>query len=137
MTYVGAPYAYGITQIAFGLRAVVAARGGGDRQRGDLARGANILGLQRQRAAGAVRCGDWFYSLLNRDMVGRVFGSPNPAFSEFWWDWPDERCHRVQPVSGVQLRGPRQAVDDRQRTRTAAIHRGNGFPVLGGALQTA
>ena len=40
---------------------------------------------------------DWLFSLINRSMIGRVFASPNPSFTEHWWYWPDEgasECNR-------------------------------------------
>jgi hypothetical protein len=97
MSYVGAPYAYGIVAIADGCgpmspRAVVKV-------------GSLVAwpGLQTfwafQGNVQPMPCpvGDWFFSLVNRQMIGRVFGSPNPSFSEMWWSWPDEgalECNR-------------------------------------------
>ena len=84
MTYVGSPYAYGIVQIATGCgpissRAVVGI--------------GNVLAWPGQQSfwtyAGNVQAmpcdvGGWFFDLINRAQVGRVFGTPNPAFSEMW-----------------------------------------------------
>jgi hypothetical protein len=135
MTYVGAPYAYGITQIGFGcgplsLRAVVAI-------------GSVVVWPGAQTFWGysgnvqPVPCdvGDWFYSLLNRDMVGRVFGSPNPAFSEFWFDWPSDdatECSRYLIFNYGDAAKP-WAIGT--RNRTAADPSGTmDNPVLGGYL---
>lgn len=133
MTYVGAPYAYGIVQIASGcgpmsLRAVVG-----------IGNTVAWPGLQAFWAyAGSVQpmpcdVGDWFFSLVNRQMVGRVFGSPNPAFSEIWIDWPDEgsvECNRYVAVNfGEQSRPWTIGV----RTRTAADPSGSmDNPILAG-----
>ena len=102
MTYVGAPYAYGIVQIATGcgpisMRAVIGV-------------GSFIAwpGLQTfwmyNGNVQPLKCDvqDWFFSLVNRQMIGRVFGSPNPSFTELWWDWPDEgaqECNRYIAVN--------------------------------------
>jgi len=97
MVYVGAPYAYGISQIATGCgpispRAVVGI--------GSFYAWPGVQTFwSYQGNVQPLPCPvqDWFYSLVNRSMVGRVFGSPNPAFSELWWDWPDEgalECNR-------------------------------------------
>ena len=52
----------------------------------------------------AMKCDvqDWFYSMVSRSMAGRMFGSPNPQFSEIHWDWPDEsslECNRYIAVN--------------------------------------
>jgi hypothetical protein len=135
MTYVGAPYAYGITQVGFACgplspRAVVSI-------------GSVVVWPGAQTFWGysgnvqPVPCdvGDWFYSLLNRDFVGRVFGSPNPAFSEFWWDWPDgesTECSRYLIFNYGDAAKP-WAIGT--RNRTAADPSGTmDNPVLGGYL---
>lgn len=133
VTYVGAPYAYGIVQIASGcgpmsLRAVVQV--------------GNTVAWPGQQTfwgyAGSVQpmpCDvqDWFFSLVNRQMAGRVFGSPNPAFSELWWDFPDEgalECNRYVAVNfGDQSRPWTIGV----RSRTAADWSGTmDNPILAG-----
>lgn len=135
MTYVGAPYAYGITQIGFGcgplsLRAVVAI-------------GSVVVWPGAQTFWGysgnvqSVPCdvGDWFYSLLNRDMVGRVFGSPNPAFSEFVWDWPDEGATECNRYLIFNYGDPSKPWAIGTRNRTAADPSGTmDNPILGGYL---
>jgi hypothetical protein len=118
MTYVGAPYAYGIVQIATGCgpmspRAVVAI-------------GSFIAwpGVQTfwsyQGNVQPLICTvqDWFYSLINRSQVGRVFGSPNPSFTEAVWDWPDEgslECNRYLILNYADPAKP-WAIGVRERT---------------------
>lgn len=133
MTYVGAPYAYGIVQIASGcgpmsLRSVVTV--------------GNALiwpGLQNFWGyvgnVQPVNCDvqDWFFSLVNRQMVGRVFGSPNPAFSEFWWDWPDEGSNECNRYLAFNYADPGKPWTIGLRTRTAADPTGTmDKPVMGG-----
>ena len=135
MQYVGAPYAYGITQIASGcgpmsLRAVVAI-------------GSVVIWPGLQNFWGyvgnvqPVNCDvqDWFFSLVNRSMVGRVFGSPNPAFSEFWWDWPDEGSTECNRYLIFNYADPGKPWSIGTRNRTAADPSGSmDYPVLGGYL---
>ena len=86
---------------------------------------------------------DWFYSLVNRSMAGRVFGSPNPPFAELWWDWPDEsstECNRYLCVNYNPQSATMGGVYSTQRpwsigmrTRTAGDFLGTmDNPVLGG-----
>jgi hypothetical protein len=144
MTYVGPPYAYGIVQIASGCGPIS--------QRAPVAIGSTVLwpGLQTfwiwSGSVIPVGCdvGDWFFSLLNRVYVGRIFGSPNPTFAEMWWDWPDEsntECNRYLAVNiGVSANQLGAMVASRTwtigtRTRTAADPTGTmDFPILGGPL---
>jgi hypothetical protein len=144
MVYVGPPYAYGITQTATGC--------GPLSHRAPVTTGATAIwpGLQTfWQWAGTVlplACdvGDWFYSMLNRTYAGRVFGSPNPSFSELWWDWPDEgntECNRYLAVNvGVSANQLGATVASHiwligSRTRTAADFSGTmDYPVLGGPL---
>lgn len=46
---------------------------------------------------------DWLFSMLNRDLVGRVFAYGNPEFREHWFHWPDEgsarECNRYVAVN--------------------------------------
>ena len=135
MSYVGAPYAYGIVQIASGcgpmsLRAVVAI-------------GSVVIWPGLQNFWGyvgnvqPVNCDvqDWFFSLVNRSMVGRVFGSPNPAFSEFWWDWPDEGSTECNRYLIFNYADPGKPWSIGTRNRTAADPSGSmDYPVLGGYL---
>ena len=141
MTYVGPPYAYGITQIAAGcgplsLRAPIAI--------GSFVAWPSIntfwayngyvqpLGCDVQ---------DWFYSMINRTNAGRVFGSPNPAFAELWWDWPDSssiECNRYIAVNYVfptlpYAQGQQRSWIIGMRDRTAADPTGTmDNPTLGG-----
>jgi hypothetical protein len=64
-----------------------------------------------------------------------VFGSPNPAFSEFWWDWPDEGASECNRYLAFNYADPGKPWTIGMRTRTAADPSGAiDFPVLGGAL---
>lgn len=143
MTYVAPPYAYGIVQIAAGcglasLRAAVAI-------------GSSVMWPGRKtfwQWAGSVTpvlcdVGEWFYSLLSRDYIGRLFGSPNPTFAEMWWDWPDENnteCNRYIAVNYAgsmfnQLGAvvPNRAWTIGVRNRTAADPTGSmSYPILAG-----
>jgi hypothetical protein len=135
MVYVGAPYAYGINQIATGcgpisLRAVVGI-------------GSFIAwpGVQTfwsyQGNVQPLPCGvqDWFYSLVNRAMAGRVFGGPNPAFTELWWDWPDEGSLDTNRYLALNFADPAHPWTIGVRDRTAADPSGTmDYPVLGGPL---
>ena len=133
MTYVGAPYAYGIVGIASGcgpisLRAVAAV-------------GNTVMWPGQQSFWGyagnvqPVPCdvGDWFFSLVNRQMAGRVFGSPNPAFGELWWDFPDEgslECNRYVALNYSDAGKPWTIG---VRTRTCADMSGAmDNPIIGG-----
>jgi len=135
MTYVGAPYAYGIVQIAAGCgpmspRAVVS-----------IGNAVAWPGLQTfwtyQGSVQPAQCdvGDWFFSLVNRSMLGRVFGSPNPAFSEMWWDWPDEGALECNRYIAMNYSDPAHPWTIGVRNRTAADPSGTmDFPILGGEV---
>ncbi|HEY2417530.1 MAG TPA: hypothetical protein VGH84_06395 [Steroidobacteraceae bacterium] len=145
MSYVGPPYAYGITQLATGC--------GPASLRAPVAIGSTVIWPSTQSFwtwAGAVQpmpcdVGDWFFSLLSRGYIGRLFGSPNPTFSEMWWDWPDEgsqECNRYVAVNyaGSMLNQMGAIVPNRTwtigvRARTGADPTGTmDFPILGGLL---
>jgi len=133
MRYVGPPYAYGLTQIASGC--------GPMSPRAPVAVGSFIAwpGVQTMWGYNGnvqpLPCDvqDWFFSLVNKQMLGRVFGSPNPAYSELWWDWPDEgalECNRYIALNYSDQ--PRTWIIG-VRTRTAADMSGTmDYPVLGG-----
>jgi hypothetical protein len=135
MTYVGPPYAYGIVSIAAGcgpmsLRCVVA-----------IGNAVMWPGLQTfwtyQGTVQPAPCpvGDWFFSLVNRQMIGRVFGSPNPAFSEMWWDWPDEGALECNRYIALNYSDPTKPWMIGVRERTAGDPSGTmDFPVLGGPI---
>ena len=138
MTYVGPPYAYGIVEIASGCGPIS--------PRSVVRIGSNVAwpGLQTFWAyAGSVqplKCDvdDWFFSLVNRQMVGRVFGSPNPAFSELWWDWPDEGANECNRYIAVNYADASRPWTIGVRNRTAAD--GTGVmdnPILAGPIRTA
>jgi hypothetical protein len=137
MSYVGAPYGYGIVQIASGCgpispRAVVGV-------------GSFIMwpGTQTfwtyQGSVQPLACTvqDWFFSLVNRTMAGRVFASPNPAFSEIWVDWPDEDSLECNRYVAFNFADPAHPWTIGVRARTAADPSGTmDNPVLGGGLGT-
>lgn len=132
MSYVGPPYAYGINQIASGCGPIS--------QRAPVAIGSTVIwpGLQTfwswSGNVGAIPCevGDWFFSLINRTMVGRIFGSPNPTFSEMWWDWPDESGQECNRYIAVNYGDQQRPWTIGARARTAADPTGTmDFPVLG------
>ena len=138
MVYVGAPYAYGISQIATGCgpispRAVVGI--------GSFYAWPGVQTFwSYQGNVQPLPCPvqDWFYSLVNRSMVGRVFGSPNPAFSELWWDWADEGSSETNRYLALNFADPAQPWIIGVRTRTAADPSGTmDFPVLGGFVEGA
>jgi hypothetical protein len=137
MAYVGPPYAYGIVEVGtmcgpISLRAVCSA-------------GSVLTWMGQQNFwsyngnVQPVRCDvqDWLFSLLNRVMVGRIFASPNPQFSEMWWDWPDEgalECNRYVLVNYVDSGRPWSIG---QRTRTCGDPSGTmDKPLLGGPYGT-
>jgi hypothetical protein len=135
MQYVGAPYAYGIVQIGSGcgplsLRAVVAV--------GSMVMWPGIKNFWGYSGnVQPVNCDvkDWFFSVLSRDMVGRVFGSPNPAFSEFWWDYPSEGATECDSYLIFNYGDPGNPWAIGTRNRTAADQTGaTDHPVLGGYL---
>jgi hypothetical protein len=134
MQYVGAPYAYGINQIAAGCgplapRAVIGVGG-------LLAwPGTQTFWSYSGGAVTPLKCDvqDWFFSLLNRQMVGRVFGGPNPAFSELWWDWPDEGSLECNRYLALNYSDPAHPWTIGVRTRTAADPSGTmDYPVIAG-----
>jgi hypothetical protein len=135
MTYASAPYGYGIVQIASGcgpvsLRAVVGV-------------GSFLAwpGVQTfwsyQGNVQPLPCAvqDWFYSLLNRDVVGRVFGSPNPAFTELWWDWPDAGSLECNRYLALNYSDPAHPWIIGVRDRTAGDPAGTmDYPILAGPI---
>ena len=135
MVYVGAPYAYGIGQIATGCgpispRAVVGI--------GSFYAWPGVQTFwSYQGNVQPLLCPvqDWFYSLVNRSMVGRVFGSPNPAFSELWWDWPDEGSLETNRYLALNFADPAHPWIIGVRGRTAAdLEWNDGFSGAGGAV---
>ncbi len=133
MTYVGAPYAYGIVAIASGCGPIS--------PRAVIGIGSFIAwpGLQTFWAYNGnvqpMKCDvqDWFYSLINRQMIGRVFGSPNPTFTELWWDWPDEGALECNRYIAVNYSDGNKPWTIGVRTRTCGDPTGTmDYPVLGG-----
>ena len=133
MSYVGAPFAYGIVQIASGCgpvspRAVVGV-------------GSLMVwpGSQSFWAYNGtvqpLHCDvqDWFFSLVNRQMVGRIFGSPNPTFAELWWDWVDEGALECNRYLAFNYADPAHPWTIGVRSRTAGDPNGTmDYPTLGG-----
>ena len=135
MTYVGSPYAYGIVQVATGCGPIS--------PRSVVAIGGFVAwpGLQTfwtySGNVQAMPCDvqDWFFSLVNRDMIGRVFGSPNPAFSELWWDWPDEGALENNRYVAVNYADAQRPWTIGVRTRTAGDPTGTmDYPILAGPV---
>lgn len=138
MTYVGPPFAYGIIQVGAGcgplsLRAPVSI--------GSFAAWPSLQ--QWWTYSGNVQpvaCDvkDWFFSVLNRDYHGRLFGSVNPQFAELWFDWPDEgatECNRYLAFNFGMPGQPHWMIG--QRTRTAADRLGvMDHPILAGPYGT-
>jgi hypothetical protein len=64
-----------------------------------------------------------------------VFGSPNPAFSEFWFDWPSEDATECSRYLIFNYGDPSKPWAIGTRNRTAADPAGTmDNPVLGGYL---
>jgi hypothetical protein len=134
MSYLGPPFGYGIKKAG--------ANCGPCSRRAVAYAGDSVKWMGQQtfwQYSGAVtplitEISDWLFSLINRDMIGRVFAAPNPSFTELWWYWPDEgaqECNRYVAQDYGDPSGPwmigRQA-------RTAADTRGSMLrPVLAGA----
>ena len=136
MTYVGAPYAYGIVEIASGcgplsLRAVVGV--------GSLLVWPGSQSFWNYQGAIAPMpsdVGDWFNSILNRQMVGRTFGTPNPQFTEVWWDFPDEGSNECNRYIALNYGDTGHPWTIGVRTRTAGDPTGTmDFPLLGGPYE--
>jgi hypothetical protein len=135
MTYVGPPYAYGITQIAAGCGPIS--------PRAVISGGSFVAWMSLQNFwayNGNVQplpCDvkNYFFAVLNPGSIGRLFGSANPQFAEVWWDFPDENsssgeCNRYiawnyTSAPGYWLLGT--------RARTAGDRIGTlDYPILGG-----
>lgn len=134
MTYTGPPYAYGIAGIAAGCGPIS--------QRAPVAIGSTVIWPGAQTFwswsgnVGAIPCdvGDWFFSLLSRESTGRIFGSPNPAFSEMAWDWPDEGSQECNRYIAVNYADPKRPWTIGVRSRTAADPIGTmDYPIMGAA----
>lgn len=134
MAYVGPPYAYGIKRVGTNCGPVS--------RRAVAYAGDTVQWMGQQsfwQYSGAVSplpsdVGDWLFSLINRDMVGRVFAAPNPSYTELWWYWPDEgsqECNRYVVRNYGDQGGP-WAIG--RQTRTAADVRGAMMrPILAGS----
>jgi hypothetical protein len=109
MKYVGPPYAYGINKIGANCGPI------SRRAISQAALQTAWMGLQTfwqyNGSVVPMQCdvGDWLFSLINRDMIGRVFASPNPTFAEHWFFWPGEgstECNRYVAVNYADPSAP-------------------------------
>jgi hypothetical protein len=100
--FVGPPYWYGLNRLAIGCGSIS--------QRAISSIGQQVVWMGAQgffQYAGTVQpltCDvhDWLYSLINRSMIGRIFGFTNPTFREHWFYFPDEgaqECNRYVAVN--------------------------------------
>jgi len=137
MQYVGAPFAYGITQIGSGCgpispRAVAGA-------------GSMVAWMSWQNFwvyNGNVQSLDcdvknWFFTVLNPGSSGRLFGSANPQFSEIWWDFADNNAGSENPENNRYIAMSYARLPGHwlvgSRARTAGDRGGTmDYPVLGG-----
>lgn len=136
MTYVGPPYAYGITQVGAGCgpispRAVAAA-------------GSFVAWMSWQNFwlwngnVQPLQCDvkDWFFSVIKTGAAGRLFGSLNPQFAELWWDFPDQTSasgenNRYVALNYSQQQAPHWLIGSRARTAGDRVGTMD-YPVLGG-----
>jgi hypothetical protein len=133
MTYLGPPFGYGIVKIG--------ANCGPISQRAISQAGGQTMWMAAQSfwqysgtvAPVASDISDWLFSLINRNMIGRIFGAPNPAFTEHWFYWPDEgstECNRYVALDYGEAGAP-WIIGQQARTAsdvTGAMLR----PILGG-----
>ena len=133
MVYVGPPYAYGITKIG--------ANCGPISQRAISQAGGQTMWMGQQsfwQYSGAVApvasdVGDWLFSLINRSMIGRIFGAPNPSFTEHWFYWPDEGATECSRYVAVDYGEPGTPWIIGAQARTASDVTGAMLrPILGG-----
>jgi hypothetical protein len=134
MQYVGPPFAYGIYQIGAGcgpisLRAAIAI--------GSFAAWPSLQAFWSYNGytVSPMQCDvqDWFYSIINRNMAGRLFGSPNPAYAELWWDWPSEDALDNNRYIAVNYVDPQRPWTIGMRNRTCGDVAGTmDSPLLGG-----
>jgi hypothetical protein len=124
MRYVGPPYAYGITK--FGSNC-------GPISRRAISQAGGLTTWMAQQSFWqydgtlsplASDVGDWMFSLLNRDMIGRVFAAPNPAFTEHWWYWPSEDANECNRYVAFNYADTSRPWIIGQQQRTAADVRG-------------
>lgn len=135
MQYTGPPYAYGIVQVASACGPIS--------QRAPVAIGSFVCWPSVQNFwawsgnAQPIPCdiADWFFSLVNRTMVGRIFASPNPPFGELWFDFPDEGSLECNRYVAINYSNPAKPWMIGQRSRTAADPTGTmDYPLLGGPV---
>jgi len=124
LKYLGPPYAYGINKIAAGCGPIS--------RRAMTQAGGVTLWIGQQsfwKYDGSVsplasEVGDWLFSLMNRDMVGRVFGVPNAAFTEQWFYFPDGGSQECNRYVGVNYGDANTPWIIGQQSRTAGDVRG-------------
>ena len=139
MTYVGPPYAYGISQIAAGCGPISprAVAGAGSFAAWMSAQNFWFYNGNVQPLPCDVK--NYFFASLKAGGAGRLFGSANPQFAELWWDWPDETSQSGEnnryiamnytTIPGYWLLG--------SRARTAGDRIGTlDYPILGGVSGT-
>jgi hypothetical protein len=134
LKYVGPPYAYGLSKLAdncglLSRRAV--SRSGALVQ---------WIGIQTMwQYDGSVSplvtdVSDWFFSMINRDQVGRVFGAPNASFSEHWFWFPSQASRECDRYIVLSYAEPGRPVAIGALPRTAGELRGAlQRPILGAA----
>jgi len=110
LTYAGQPYVYGLHKIAANCGLIS--------PRAPSFCGAQVVWPSVQGFFGyeggsvnPVQCdvGDWFFSMINRSMIGRIYGYGNAEYREHWWHFPDEgstECNRYVAVNYADRGNP-------------------------------
>lgn len=103
LRYAGPPYVYGLRKIAAncGLIAPRAVSFCGTQVAWMGVQGFHIY---EGGSVSPLHCDvhDWLFSLVNRAMIGRIYGYGNAEFREHWWHWPDEgalECNRYAAIN--------------------------------------
>jgi hypothetical protein len=124
MHYAGPPYAYGIGKIGSNC---------GPISRRAIGQSGGVTMWMAQQSFWAYDgsltpfpsdVGDWLFSLINRDMVGRTFAMSSPAFSEIWWFFPDEGAQECNRYVAVNYADPSHPWIVGQLVRTSADIKG-------------
>lgn len=140
MRYVGPPYAYGINKIG--------ANCGPVSRRAFSQAGSQTMWMAAQTfwvydgTLSPVPCavGDWLFSIINREMVGRIFGAPNAQFAEHWFHIPDEGSSECNRYVAMNYASPgkewiigalsRSAADPRQSMQRPVLTTTDGKVML-------